>query len=171
MLAALSFDRWASRAGAPQRPVRVIQGVAGVVSADIDVLSSAARRMTAAQSRTGRTSTASPTGRLRPSSRTSASSPPPSPRPGTRVRPAELATVDAARRDVAHQAAEGRHEPAATPDRTLYELLPAVYREQDAEHGFPLRALLRIVADQVDVVDRTSRGSGTTSSSRRADRG
>ncbi len=36
----------------------------------------------------------------------------------------------------------------------LYELMPAVYRERDAELGYPLRALLRIVADQAALVDR-----------------
>lgn len=33
------------------------------------------------------------------------------------------------------------------PDR-LYQLLPAVYRERDEAEGLPLRALLRIIADQ-----------------------
>lgn len=40
----------------------------------------------------------------------------------------------------------------SAPDR-LFELLPAVYREQDAEQGDVLRALLRIVTEQVDVVE------------------
>jgi hypothetical protein len=40
----------------------------------------------------------------------------------------------------------------AQPDR-LYNLLPVVYRERDAEQGFPLRALLRVIAAQVDVVE------------------
>jgi hypothetical protein len=44
---------------------------------------------------------------------------------------------------------------AAAPDRErLYDLMPAVYRERDAELGFPLRALLRIVADQAALVDK-----------------
>ena len=30
----------------------------------------------------------------------------------------------------------------------LYALLPAVYREQDASNGFPLRGLTRIIGDQ-----------------------
>ena len=38
------------------------------------------------------------------------------------------------------------------PDR-LYELLPAVYRQRDEEQGKPLRALLRVIAEQVDVVE------------------
>src|SRR3712207_6045091 len=38
------------------------------------------------------------------------------------------------------------------PDR-LYELLPAVYRQRDAERGEPLRALLQVIAEQVDVVE------------------
>jgi hypothetical protein len=39
-----------------------------------------------------------------------------------------------------------------SPDR-LYELLSSVHRKRDAEHGFPLRALLRVIAEQVDVVE------------------
>lgn len=35
----------------------------------------------------------------------------------------------------------------------LYDLLPAVYRARDAERGYPLRALLRVIAEQVDVVE------------------
>lgn len=35
----------------------------------------------------------------------------------------------------------------------LFELLPAVYQDQDAEAGGVLRALLRIVTEQVDVVE------------------
>jgi hypothetical protein len=35
----------------------------------------------------------------------------------------------------------------------LYELLPAVHRRRDAEQGEPLRALLRVVGEQVDVVE------------------
>jgi hypothetical protein len=35
----------------------------------------------------------------------------------------------------------------------LYELLPAVYRIRDAEQGYPLRDLLRVIAEQVDVVE------------------
>jgi len=34
----------------------------------------------------------------------------------------------------------------------LYQLIPAVYREQDAAHGYSLRALLRIVAEQSDII-------------------
>jgi hypothetical protein len=37
------------------------------------------------------------------------------------------------------------------PDR-LYQLLPAVYRERDEAEGFPLRALLRLVSGQADLV-------------------
>ena len=36
---------------------------------------------------------------------------------------------------------------------SLYELLPAVYRERDAERGKPLEALLRIVQGQADLVE------------------
>ncbi|MBR8837438.1 MAG: hypothetical protein DSM106950_26365 [Stigonema ocellatum SAG 48.90 = DSM 106950] len=39
-----------------------------------------------------------------------------------------------------------------SPDR-LYELLPAVYRIRDAEQGYALRDLLRVIAEQVDVVE------------------
>jgi len=35
----------------------------------------------------------------------------------------------------------------------LFQLLPVVYRQRDAEQGWPLRALLRVVAEQVDVVE------------------
>jgi len=38
------------------------------------------------------------------------------------------------------------------PDR-LYELLPAFYRRLDDERGQPLRALLQIIAEQVEVVE------------------
>jgi len=38
------------------------------------------------------------------------------------------------------------------PDR-LYELLPVVYRQRDAERGYPLRALLQVIAEQVDVLE------------------
>ena len=41
----------------------------------------------------------------------------------------------------------------SSPDR-LYELLPEIFRVQDAEQGDQLRALLRIVTGQVDVVER-----------------
>jgi hypothetical protein len=40
----------------------------------------------------------------------------------------------------------------SNPDR-LYELLPAVYRLRDADQGYPLRALLRVIAEQVNVVE------------------
>ena len=35
----------------------------------------------------------------------------------------------------------------------LYELLPAIYRQRDEERGQPLRALLRVIGEQVDVVE------------------
>jgi hypothetical protein len=35
----------------------------------------------------------------------------------------------------------------------LYDLLPAVYRRRDEEQGQPLRSLLRVIAEQVDVVE------------------
>ena len=39
-----------------------------------------------------------------------------------------------------------------SPDR-LFDLLPVVHRQRDAELGFPLRALLQVIAEQVDVVE------------------
>jgi hypothetical protein len=36
----------------------------------------------------------------------------------------------------------------------LFELLPAVYRQRDEDLGWPLRALLRVIADEVDVVEK-----------------
>jgi hypothetical protein len=39
-----------------------------------------------------------------------------------------------------------------SPDR-LYELLPAIYRIRDAEQGYPLQDLLRVIAEQVEVVE------------------
>ena len=38
------------------------------------------------------------------------------------------------------------------PDR-LYNLLPVIYRIRDAEQGYPLRALLQVIAEQVDLVE------------------
>ena len=35
----------------------------------------------------------------------------------------------------------------------LYELLPVVHRMRDADRGYPLRALLRVVGEQVNVVE------------------
>ena len=35
----------------------------------------------------------------------------------------------------------------------LYQLVPAIYRERDEQAGFPLRALLRIVNEQADIVE------------------
>jgi hypothetical protein len=35
----------------------------------------------------------------------------------------------------------------------LYDLLPAVYRLRDAEEGYPLRALLRVINEQADLVE------------------
>lgn len=39
------------------------------------------------------------------------------------------------------------------PDH-LYELLPVIYRLRDAEQGYPLQALLRVITEQVEVVER-----------------
>jgi hypothetical protein len=41
----------------------------------------------------------------------------------------------------------------ARPDR-LYELLPVVYRMRDAEQGYPLRDLLRVLSSQADVLEQ-----------------
>jgi hypothetical protein len=35
----------------------------------------------------------------------------------------------------------------------LYDLLPAVYRTRDAAQGYPLRALLNVIAEQVNIVE------------------
>jgi hypothetical protein len=35
----------------------------------------------------------------------------------------------------------------------LYQLLPTIYRMRDAEQGYPLQALLRVIAEQVNVVE------------------
>jgi hypothetical protein len=35
----------------------------------------------------------------------------------------------------------------------LYELLPAVHRLRDANRGYPLRALLQVISEQVNIVD------------------
>lgn len=35
----------------------------------------------------------------------------------------------------------------------LYALLPTVHRQRDAERGYPLKALLRVIAEQVNVVE------------------
>ncbi len=44
-------------------------------------------------------------------------------------------------------------EKTSQTDR-LYQLLPTVYQERDADRGYPLRALLRIIGTQVDLVER-----------------
>jgi hypothetical protein len=41
---------------------------------------------------------------------------------------------------------------SANPDR-LYQLLPVVQRMRDAEQGYPLRALLQVIAEQADVIE------------------
>jgi hypothetical protein len=43
------------------------------------------------------------------------------------------------------------------PDR-LYELIPVVYRMRDAEQGYPLQALLRVIAEQVILVEQDIAG-------------
>ena len=39
-----------------------------------------------------------------------------------------------------------------SPDR-LFDLLPVVHRQRDAERGYPLRALLQVIAEQVGIVE------------------
>ncbi|MGH6871409.1 MAG: hypothetical protein ACREHE_07880 [Rhizomicrobium sp.] len=41
---------------------------------------------------------------------------------------------------------------SANPDR-LYELLPVIHRIRDAERGYPLRALLQVIGEQVGVIE------------------
>jgi hypothetical protein len=41
---------------------------------------------------------------------------------------------------------------SANPDR-LYELLPVIYRLRDADQGYPLRDLLRVLAEQANLVE------------------
>lgn len=36
--------------------------------------------------------------------------------------------------------------------KKIYDILPAIYRQHDEENGFPLRALLDIVAEQIEIV-------------------
>ena len=40
----------------------------------------------------------------------------------------------------------------------LYDLVPVVYRLRDADRGWPLRALLRVVGEQVGVVEKDIAG-------------
>lgn len=40
----------------------------------------------------------------------------------------------------------------------LYDLLPAIYRKRDAEQGYPLRALLEVISEQVNVVEEDING-------------
>ena len=35
----------------------------------------------------------------------------------------------------------------------LYELLPVIYRQRDHEHGEPLKALLKVMSEQLDLVE------------------
>ena len=46
---------------------------------------------------------------------------------------------------------------SANPDR-LYDLIPAVYRMRDAAQGYPLQSLLRVVGEQVSVVEHDISG-------------
>src|SRR5215211_5655351 len=40
----------------------------------------------------------------------------------------------------------------------LYELLPALYRLRDAERGYPLREVLKIISAQADIVKQNIDG-------------
>src|ERR1700737_3057083 len=40
----------------------------------------------------------------------------------------------------------------------LCDLVPVVYRRRDADQGYPLRALLRVIAEQVSVVEKDIAG-------------
>lgn len=53
-------------------------------------------------------------------------------------------------------AATANSAPAG-PDR-LYDLIPVVYRLRDAEQGWKLRALLRVIAEQVTAIEDDSTG-------------
>ena len=44
------------------------------------------------------------------------------------------------------------HPADGMPDR-LYNLLPAVYRMRDAAQGYPLRGLLAVISEQVNVIE------------------
>src|SRR5271167_1189454 len=46
---------------------------------------------------------------------------------------------------------------ANDPDR-LYDLIPVVYRLRDADRGYPLRALLRVIGEQMSVVEKDIAG-------------
>src|SRR5438270_10666882 len=41
----------------------------------------------------------------------------------------------------------------SAPADRLYKLLPAVYRQRDAEQGQPLRSLLEVIGEQVNVIE------------------
>lgn len=43
-------------------------------------------------------------------------------------------------------------DPSARADR-LYALLPTIHRMRDADQGYPLKALLRVIAEQVNIVE------------------
>ncbi|PWT99390.1 MAG: hypothetical protein C5B51_27315 [Terriglobia bacterium] len=45
----------------------------------------------------------------------------------------------------------------ANPDR-LYELVPVIYRQRDAVQGYPLRALLRVAAEQLILIEKDIAG-------------
>src|SRR5262249_14864893 len=60
------------------------------------------------------------------------------------------------RRCAGHTDIESDQMNAPSPDPRLdrlYQLLPAVYRMRDADQKYPLQALLRVIAEQVDVVE------------------
>ena len=48
--------------------------------------------------------------------------------------------------------------PVTNDPDFLYELVPVVYRLRDADRGWPLRALLRVIGEQVHVVEKDITG-------------
>ena len=87
-----------------------------------------------------------------PCSRTSSSS------RRARTTPSRAACARPSSRGSLADAGRNRHRlrragVVTSESAVLYELLPAVYREHDADKGFPLRALLAIIAEQADVLE------------------
>ena len=60
---------------------------------------------------------------------------------------------------MAQDAAAGAATASESPDPDLlYRLVPAFYRSRDAAQGYTLRALLRVIGEQADVVERDIAG-------------
>ena len=43
--------------------------------------------------------------------------------------------------------------PASRSVDRLYDLIPSIYRQRDADQGYPLQALLQVIAEQVNIVE------------------